>query len=1399
MDYIPHDPTSRPSTGAQDTQLMPTQVYENYYMSKPDSRDTDDQSKDDTLATGDNGHIDLTRKLCDENEPSSADSYSQVLGDDENGDDDAQVTDHSEDELSSSAELRDEEQKENRISPFTPDLAGQKRNSQGAIISSIYRTPAPNYQGLFSHVKPRNGAGLSQIFNQTQADSSSPSSSPNHLINPRSDPVFDRPSPDFTSLQRHFQSAPPSSPTMNRDDGRHVTEPRTSYTPVDESQRRRNRARAIEELKFAKKTSEDDTDWGDSNDVIKRMKRLKKHHSRIAEARDDLAHVRDHGTSSRINKHRRLAHSETIADFRPSVPSSKKLQNAIDLVSDEDASDADSPNDEYDEFSQTTRSRTRSDKKHGSGLLSTLKASGKKPTSGRPSSSPLPRGTTKSLTTRSHFEKTSMNQRPPPKLSYGGTDLMDDPADLPNIAISDSQPNGHMAAPTTPASRLALQSSITSHDNFVSQSQLETLRASHSSGMKTNSMALPSNSLYTSSIARPPATSSQGSREGDDPDIDGSIEERLSNVSSSPPVVHAETNDRDDFLNERATDDVSVPVGEESSTSHNGMAAESYSPSAQHRPPREKSQAVRNSDLEDNSDRIDFATGQRSSNLQLSETNATRSQNTGSLLSASQVEPKRNVSKGSLSIARSNSAGVFETAPTWQNTSTEVKTPPQTPRSNARGSSKERSFKKMSEIAGNLESPQISQSLDFDVDLVDEDDQRFNAAISTPPQARPLRSKFRRTSAKTSVAREATQGSSRSQIPLSEEIEKSPNNKLAKPSTINQMLSNEAELFRTNEQPVPKTSSERASLTNIDRNFGNANDTANSNASIHNAAPQVVLETPQIASKHSVQDSSLHDKAGASPSQNETREADLDAAPETSANQKGTNLEKANMQSLAGAPLDRTTTQESDVRTENNVRVSAPNRVFAMFRGSSLAFYPATCLGRVSASSSAFRIRFDDEKVDNLEPHLVKRLELKKGDLVRIDRPGNRNTSYQVIGLKAYASSLPHEFKTESCTDIYGNSIVVLVPKTRRNLSEANRDPARNAIDVPIHDLYMSSTQWPQCDDRIFQFANQPQPGSGLRTPTDNISAPPTPTSRRRSTQNPHQNMAGGTRSVEAKTGIFAHMAFAVTFSSANDQLKTQVTNKILQNGGRVLEEGFDCLFQKPDKTQVANTSTPSSSIGVQPADSLKLKPQIADTGFAALIADCHSRRTKYIQALALNIPCLHARWITNCASNQQILDWDKYLLPAGASSVLGGAIKSRVIIGSSDLYSTAYTTRLQTLIEGRPKWLRGQTALIVMGKASERLSAYMFLTHALGADRIVSVQDIAAAETQLQQGGHWDWIYVEDSKLRQAKTKLLGQGSSGPSKKKRKVDENGGTGSKPRIVSDEFVVQSLILGSLVD
>lgn len=545
----------------------------------------------------------------------------------------------------------------------------------------------------------------------------------------------------------------------------------------------------------------------------------------------------------------------------------------------------------------------------------------------------------------------------------------------------------------------------------------------------------------------------------------------------------------------------------------------------------------------------------------------------------------------------------------------------------------------------------------------------------------------------------------------------------------------------------------------------------------------------------------------------ESRDADTNDAPGNIAEN----------QAISDEPPPRTeNVPPTSVANSVDGRQSCPGRVFALFKGTGQAYYPATCLGAATIDGQKLHVRFDDDTTTQLESWLVCRLELRRGDQVKVDLPGLRNKVYIVTGLK----NKPEESTEDqrSTTDIHGHTAVHLIIKDRDSLSGAPSASAAANLTVPIASLYLTHTMFVKFEERKVEIRHTTRSQSRNQTPVTEFAAPTTPGSRSRRSMLP----AGASvlrldvdSPLPPVKGVFAGMAFAVSYSSKQEAEKDRLLNMIQRNGGLVIEQGFDELFNTMELPETAEAPTPSMSRhDNQPpsptderptygVESLTLSARAKSLGFVALIADAHSRRAKYIQALALSLPCLSGRWVTDSVAKGSPAPWPRYLLPAGQSVYLFDTIRSRTLAP----YDVA-DAKLVDTFRDRDRLLQGGRVLLVgqSGKAKwEARKAYAFLTIALGATEVRRVVGLDAAKRILsQEGESWNWVYVEGT-IEDAEKALFDGGNVDRSTVKARKRKRGGGASlqtnnkmmtsngKFRIVGDEFVVQSLILGSLLE
>ncbi|VUC23813.1 unnamed protein product [Clonostachys rosea] len=283
-----------------------------------------------------------------------------------------------------------------------------------------------------------------------------------------------------------------------------------------------------------------------------------------------------------------------------------------------------------------------------------------------------------------------------------------------------------------------------------------------------------------------------------------------------------------------------------------------------------------------------------------------------------------------------------------------------------------------------------------------------------------------------------------------------------------------------------------------------------------------------------------------------------------------------------------------------------------------------------------------------------------------------------------------------------------------------------------------------------------------------------------------------GVATVAQTEGLFGGMIFALSFSQSKSQERTKLEARIAQAGGTIVSDGFEPLFEK---SAVLSTSTP-----IYDEDApLRLVESFSEGGFTAVIADGHSRKPKYMQALALGLPCLAHQWITACLNRGEIVSWEDYLLCSGSSAVLDNAIRSRKL----DTYPAA-EAQLANIVACRSKLLEGQNVLVVMDSKKSRAEAkqpYIFLAQALGPriSRVFTAQQAQQAiKKHAKDGRPYQWIYVDKS-AGTAGSVMSSFSNGGGKKRKRNHSASCLSAEEcPRVLNDELVIQSLILGRIV-
>ncbi|KAF1346146.1 hypothetical protein BDV97DRAFT_359860 [Delphinella strobiligena] len=1428
---------------AGDTQVMPSQVYKDYNrgIERASSRlqDTAESFNAFTQYTtqqdGSLAAVDLMGHWQDSAEP-------QLISSDEESDEERMEGGETQDLLSSI----------NRPTfPKTPATAGRKRNHRGEPVSvASTRTPASGLSA-FGDFGNTTSMSAAQMFNATQA-ASSPQDAP------RSDPVFNRPSPNntFRNSSPMLNSESPSM-TINAVQGRATTEPRDTYLSMKESQdqRKRKMGYSTRDQVAASKTrdnqhqnQEDDEDEDEDSAQLRQAR--KRQHAALARK---AMLTWDAVTAPERPLARKNVPSPTYGEHVPRITFRRSVsrEREVIVVPDEQNSDVD-PMDEYDELAQDVRQSQLNDDideeeqsvQEDQEEIDNLSDEEEQDedqnyrVQASPTAQPLlPASPQLAITLAVAAEKEHN--------SHAG------PSDF---AVADSQPTRQETQqPPFPIAPSSMSS-------VVPGSQFPNLTLREQDVRPHTDLAVDS-----SSFPNPPALTSQSG--GDQP------QRRL---HSSPPQLSSKHVDENrtvgvtnviaaastapgavlnvELQHLRKIEDTSSPLPVQQLPSSSKTSPKKPSQHQQSSAVPETDPAEEGDDPESNSMRLRHLVAPMcntsNNTAQARETASTTYETAPTHIPASSSQ-QHHKHRGSQMVSESprKAAGILRfadiaTDPTlpdvlgdidigevlttedraFLNVMDTSALEPPTKRLKIYGKKGKRTGIQNSNAAsGSTNSPKLTgphepsqQEANHTAaepetnpaqSAIPMDDHQASYPEETADQAGPAEVIEPPEEQHNSAA--AVKGPHvQSPLPSSPNIASVPIPPLVKKSESAGALKaaaarNALHRSTASRDEVPKSS--RGKLVRPKGwHYGRSSNYRTPEAARSRRNAPEIAETPQT------------DLTGIPPRKHlPTNDAEMHDVVDLNTTMTAHETAVDTTHAPAMAAIEQTERQEqsnSDSSTED-----FPGRVFALFRGTPQAYYPATCLGASALDAQKVRIRFDDGTVTQVEPHVLRRLDLRMGDQVKVDLPGLRNKVYSIAGFKdkidvASAEQYPK-------TDIHGFAAVHLTPKDRDSLLGAPTASATANLTIPITHLYLTHTMFVKFNDRLHELPR----GQPLRhqTPISELSrAPSTPGSRSR---RPAMFTGGSTvRSdfsspVVRVDGVFAGMAFAVSYSSNNAE-KDHVLGLIQKNGGLVLEHGFNELFNFIEPSTDTDIPTPSKSkhrVSPAPTDDssgtdgtevLSLTPRAKSLDFVALIADKHSRRAKYVQALALNLPCLSGRWVLDSMAAGSAVEWPKYLLPAGESAYLYGAVRSRTLI-PYDVTSA----KLADTFRSRDQLLQGGRVLLVgpSQKAKwEVRKTYAFLTVALGATSVRRVMNLDAAKKILERGDEsWKWVYV-DGKVEDAERVLFGtgggesgnvRGSATAKKKNEDKDKMVAGNGNVKIVGDEFVIQSLILGSLLE
>ncbi|OJD32988.1 dna damage repair protein [Diplodia corticola] len=1512
-----------------DTQPIDSQLYRDHsaglhamiaHKVAPGVADNADQTQEDaeqaTYVDGHAGHVDLLSDWRSPEKKRDA-AESQMSFDGPADDMDA-------DELSLEAPTQLDAIAQPRFAqPETPATTGKKRNRLGEVLSSATRTPG-------SAINPNmfnNGTGapifsMSQVFNHTQGNNSSPQLDARH-----SDPVFQRPSPNLHMRFSSDAAATLSSPTKTYHSpfSRAATEPRDTYTSMKESQEARDRQRmAAMEAELEQLKSEG---WDEFEDEDAHQQR-KNDRARVV-AQIQMLKDRLKDSSPATMKNPALTRSDT-ALFTPARYTIKQ-KNVVEISDDGEDSDSE------DELASDPPTVQKPSQPNGVQVPMTSSRPRSSGRSGqvRDTGSPLATHDISSSQISARKSQSHVNQTFK-RLLEGGEE----------VAVADSQPhNSQIQEDSNPMpNHLPDTSSL---DVRIAQSQYSVM----TDGKRAEVDAHISKTLKTSSIPQPPANTSQMIRAIDD---SGYAEEAEKEIPSSPPVFQPADEkdegdresheDRDgldvnddydkpdctqmeedgegpDYMDssskgsEQGDDEDEVAtivsrVGEGHDEDHEDnlkvdevvMVQQEEEvhkvpdarekdegnigqeePNTAGTSPRSKKTVETQNTIPDTDP---FDEGPISSPQQESAdpnaANADPAQETER--DAAQDTARATVQQGEQNNATSNAT---DSRMTNYNSTTQLHlSTPASPRksqqsnpmpSSQRTPRSSRPVRRLTDIAADLsQRDEPLEELDDAMDILNDEDKEFTKvmSLSRPNHGgSPFRPAKRLKTYGHRALRESPKKANRppSVSPTPENgkvIQEEERNENEQADEDEMVFTKPAVLKKgTLARPAAKSPSKKrlpkdAIAASTEPKSDRKNDTA--------------TERLRARSKKA----SKLKSAKAADSSNDK------------GNQNGTpqkSVVSEYQEHHDGPSASRQESAEEILAVPT--QVVAPTRVFALFKDLKSAYHPATCLG-LSLDGPQYRIRFDDGTVVNVEKMHVRSCDLKDGDVVKVDFPNMRKNSYIVRGFKDILSAEQIEEastpETYTPTDVHGAKTVVLQVKQQNNVGET--------VEVPLTYLYITNSMWIHFNDRTFAHPSESlEINARPQTPSTNMSAPGTPASgktRRTVLPTPGGSVQRPVTAAPATlaSDLFSGMAFALTLHGPDDE-RNSITKLILENGGRILDPGFETLFSSNATSAASPTKTPLTTSKASKATSatkkkapahssdsvpatLTLTAQASTLGFVALISDKHSRRAKYMQALALGLPCLSYHWLVDCLSARTLRPWHLYLLPAGESAFLSGAVRSRVFpfppasASSSHPYglpagaadAADADARLEAVLARRQRLLDGKNVLLVLTK-TERGRAYRFLTSAMGARRVAWCREVGEARRRLESGEEWDWVYVDGaeeqlvsclpgSAAAAAAAPAAAAGAVGAGKKRKRGGaggaggaaaasgpgaasfasavsertaggsgvasfadgvgaererETGGVkevevgGRKVKIVGDEFVIQSLILGALIE
>ncbi|ODV92532.1 hypothetical protein CANCADRAFT_1123 [Tortispora caseinolytica NRRL Y-17796] len=328
----------------------------------------------------------------------------------------------------------------------------------------------------------------------------------------------------------------------------------------------------------------------------------------------------------------------------------------------------------------------------------------------------------------------------------------------------------------------------------------------------------------------------------------------------------------------------------------------------------------------------------------------------------------------------------------------------------------------------------------------------------------------------------------------------------------------------------------------------------------------------------------------------------------------------------------------------------------------------------ISKNEDDFEVKFDDGSLFTLPLSHIMKLEIRQGDEVKmLDDNYKPKGRYQVV--RSYFT----ESGSKGHIAVDGSNMVELAPMRKRGEAEFQK-----TIECPVSSIFITR--------KVFSKLHESRPvefvladGSTFHEMKSLRHARP---ARGDLVESPSQKSTDEEDAEDVKTEPALEIAAAsegnmeiesrllegILFSVSGTEQNSKYEKMIRSFGGTILADGFanviseDACFRK-DST-------------------------INKTVFGCVISTSHSRRWKYLEALALGFPCLSVRFIEDAILNNTLPPWERYLLAAGSSLKCEGAIVS-IHSGQFSLgMKLGWNMRLQYL--NRKRLMESKRVLIV-------------------------------------------------------------------------------------------------------